>query len=64
MKFKVTMKDPDTLSDAIDPGMKEMDLARVVVGTQDQWATPDDKYRFGWNACRAEILNRLEKALS
>lgn len=60
----MTPEEREKLIAAIDPGMKEMDPGRVVVGTQDQWATPDDKYRFGWNACRAEILNRLKKALS
>lgn len=60
----MTPEEREKLIAAIDPGMKEMDPARVVVGTQEQWVTPDDKYRFGWNACRAEILNRLEKALS
>lgn len=48
----------------IDPGLKEMHPARVVEGTQEQWATKEDHNRFGWNACRAEMLNRLKAALS
>lgn len=59
------MRPPDiaVLLAASDPGMKTMDPNRTVHGTQDQWATKDDQYRFGWNACRAEMLNRLEAAL-
>lgn len=48
----------------VDPGMKEMGPNRVVEGTQDQWATKEDHNRFGWNACRAEMLNRLKATLS
>lgn len=47
----------------IDPGMKSMDPRRQPVGTQDEWATKEDHYRFGWNACRAEMLNKLDGAL-
>jgi hypothetical protein len=36
MKFRVTMKDPDTLSDAIDEAVEESTSAEVLVGFSDE----------------------------